>query len=190
MSMITFPKTKRKGADEWTFSGNVLPAASIFDLTITSGGSVVSSPIEQGSFTSYNKTTEPLQITATLSFSGNDGFLQSVLDNLKKLKDGVTTFSIETPVYEYENMTLQAYDYAMRREDGLGVLYITAEFVEIKEVALAYTQQETIEPEDCTDPSDASTQDTGLQQAQDPTDDQAAAGEGSKRKSILAEIFN
>lgn len=181
MSMITFPKTKRKGADEWTFSGNVIPAASIFELTITSGGSVVASPIEQGSFTSYNKTTEPLHIAATLSFSGTDGFLHSVLDNLSTLKDGVTTFSIETPVYEYENMTLQSYDYAMRREDGRGVLYVNAEFVEIKEVALAYTQQETIEPEDCTDPSDASTQDTGLQQAQDPTDDQAAAG----RESII-----
>lgn len=174
----------KAAATQWGFSGNVLPNASVFDLSIRCGGSVVSSPVELGSFVSYNKTTEPLEITATLSFSGSNSFLQSALDNLSKVKESVTTFSIETPIVEYENMTLQNYDYAMRREDGLGVLYVSAVFVEIKEVQLAYTKTETIPQADSKEPSNVSTVDGGMRQTQTPTTEQQASG-GAAKKSIL-----
>lgn len=164
---------------EWTFSDNVLPNAAMFDMQVRCGGTVVSSPIEQGSFISYNKTTEPLEITATLAFSGSDAFLQSALDSLNTLKQSVTTFSIQTPAYEYENMTLQNFDYAWRREDGRGVLYVSAMFVEIREVQVAYTDT-TITEADSKSPSAVSNQNTGLKQAQEPTAEEAAAGEKSK----------
>ena len=179
MSIFTFPKSIGKVTAQWGFSDNVLPNASVFDLSIRCGGSVVSSPVEQGGFTSYNKTTEPLEITATLSFSGSDSFLQSALDSLSKVKESVTTFSIETPIIEYENMTLQNYDYAMRREDGRGAV-----FVEIKEVQLAYTTTATIAQADAKSASDTSTVDGGLRQTQTPTSEQQSSGNSAK-KSIL-----
>ena len=132
MSLFAFSKQLMSAA-EWSFSDNVLPNAAIFELQIRCGGTVVSSPIEAGSFISYNKTNEPMEINATLAFSGSDSFLQSVLDSLNTLKTSVTTFSIQTPLYEYENFTLQNYDYSMRREDGRGVLYVNALFLEIRE---------------------------------------------------------
>lgn len=182
MSIFAFPKGLPKATSaQWGFSNNVLPNASLFDLSIRCGGSVVSSPVEQGSFISYNKTTEPLEITATLSFSGSNSFLQSVLDNLTKVKESVTTFSIETPVIEYENMTLQNYDYAMRREDGLGVLYVSAVFVEIKEVQLAYTKTDTILQADSKDASNTSTVDGGMRQGQTPTSEQDKRGKSIAR---------
>lgn len=127
----------------WKFSGGVMASAYIIDMAIRQGGTVVSSPIEQGSFASYNKTTDPTEITATLAFQGTDLHLQTVLFDMKQLKESVTTFSIETPYAEYQNMTLQNYDYSYKLEDGLGVLYINATFLEIREVQVAYTKQTT-----------------------------------------------
>lgn len=172
---------------EWTFSDNVLPNAAMFDMQVRSGGTVVSSPIEQGSFISYNKITEPLEITATLAFSGSDAFLQSALDSLNTLKQSVTTFSIQTPAYEYENMTLQNFDYAWRREDGRGVLYVSAMFIEIREVQIAYTDT-TITEADSKDPSAVSNQNTGLKQAQEPTAAEQTPAENS-RQSALRKIL-
>lgn len=168
---------------EWTFSDNVLPNAAMFEMQVRCGGTVVSSPIEQGSFISYNKTTKPLEITATLAFSGSDAFLQSALDSLKTLKQSVTTFSIQTPVYEYESMTLQNFDYVLRREDGRGVLYVSAMFIEISEEQLTYTDT-TITEADSKSPSAVSNENTGLKQAQEPTQAEQTAGNSTKQ-SIL-----
>lgn len=187
MSIFAFSK-KLTAVAEWSFSDGVLPNASMFELNVRSGGAVVSSPIEQGSFISYNKTTEPLEITATLSFSGTDAYLQSVLDSLNTLKESVTTFSIQTPAYEYENMTLQNFDYAWRREDGRGVLYVSAMFVEIREVLIAYTDT-TITEADSKSPSGVSNVNSGLKQAQEPTAVEQSAGNSSKQ-SLISKVFN
>lgn len=186
---------KNTAAPEWAFSGNVLPNARVFELSVRCGGSVVSSAVEQGSFASYNKVTEPLEITATLAWMGSDSYLQSVLTDLKTLKESVSVFSIETPNFEYENMTLQNYDYAQRREDGRGALYVNAVFTEIKEVTVAYTQTE-IQAADTKDPSAASTVNGGLVQAQ-PVNEAAASSSAApaeaagvkSRESILSQIL-
>lgn len=178
---------------EWNFSDDVLPNAHIFDLSIKCGGSVVSSPIEQGSFFSYNKTTEPMEINATLSFSGTNTALQSVLNKLYSLKNSVTIFSIRTPYYEYENMNLQNYNYSLQREDGLGVLYVKATFIEIREVQVAYTET-TITEQQAKDPSATSTVEGGLKQAEEPTTQEYQAGTSSagtisgKRQSLAKKL--
>ena len=184
---------KQSQTSEWSFSDNVLPNAHIFDLSVRCGGSVVSSPIEQGSFFSYNKTTEPMEINATLSFEGTNTLLQSVLNKLDTLKNSVTIFSIKTPLFEYENMNLQSYDYALRREDGLGVLYVNATFIEIREVKIAYTDT-TITEQQSKDTSATSTVEGGLKQAEEPTAQEYSAGSssagtiGGKRQSLARQI--
>ena len=183
MSLFAFSKQLMSAA-EWSFSDNVLPNAAIFELQIRCGGTVVSSPIEAGSFISYNKTNEPMEINATLAFSGSDSFLQSVLDSLNTLKTSVTTFSIQTPLYEYENLTLQNYDYSMRREDGRGVLYVNALFLEIREVQVLYTDTETITETDSKDPSAVSNVNGGLKQAQAPSGTEQSTGNSSKQSLI------
>ena len=180
----------RSPSSTWSFSGSVLPNAGIFDMAVRCGGTVVDSPIERGSFFSYNKTTEPLEITATLSFEGSDTLLQSVLSNLKTLKESVTLFSIITPTYEYENMTFQNYDYSFTREQGLGVLYINAVFKEIKEVTVAYTQQQTVSSpiteSGTADVSAVSETQEGNIQAVTPSSTEQAAGEASARNVSIA----
>lgn len=188
MSIFAF-SNKLTAIAEWSFSDGVLPNASMFQIQVRCGGSVVSSPIEAGSFISYNKTTEPMEINAVLAFMGSDSFLQSVLDSLKTLKLSVTTFSIQTPEYEYENITLENYDYARTREDGHGVLYINAVFREIGEVQLAYTDTDITEA-DSKDPSAVSNQNGGLKQAQTPSSTERSQGETTLYKIKNGTLFS
>ena len=161
---------------DWQFSDNVLPNAHFIDVDVSYGGSVVSSPIEQGSFFSYNKTTEPIQINATLAFDGSNTYLQSVLNNLNTLKNSVTIFSIITPFSEFQSMTLESYDYNLRTRNGLGVLYIKANFIEIKEIVVTYGNENTITQEQSKDTSAVSTVQGGLKQAKVPTKEEAKTG--------------
>ncbi len=162
-----------------------MPDGAVMDIRVTSGGKAVSEPIEKGSFVSYNKVTEPLSVAAVLGYSGTDSFLQSVIDRLEKLKTAVSFFSIITPIREFQKMTLQSFDYQMSMDDGLGVLYVNADFVEIREAEVAYSTVDvsTILATDAKNASDASATNTGTASPQNPTNTQAAAG--NKSKSIL-----
>lgn len=177
--MIIIPSTEdyRKSIEsDWIFSDNVLPNAHFLDMDVKYGGSVVSAPIEKGSFFSYNKTTEPIQISAMLTFDGSNTYLQSVLNNLSTLKNSVTTFSITTPFFEFQSMTLESFDYSLRTKNGLGVLYIKGEFVEIKEIVVNYGNSDTITQTQSKNVSAVSTVQGGLKQAKTPTQKETKTG--------------
>ena len=180
---------------------SVLPIKSILSLSATSGGSVVSDAIEEGSFTAYNKTSEPLELNMEIGFEGEDWELNHALTSLTELKESVATFSIVTPYHEYENMTLENYDYEMKTENGLGALIANCTFKEIREVKPAYSQvdastiqqnqdenraaqSESISSDDCSDASDSSVSDGGQVSSSTPTGDEGTAAEEDNR-SVL-----
>ncbi len=168
------------------FSDDVLPNAGVFEMSVERRGTVVASQIEEGSFTSYNKTVEPIQIDATLAYRGKDSVLQSVLKGLHQLQESVTKFSIITPSYEYENMTLQNFSYSLRREDGYGALYVDCTFVEIKEVKIAYTTGSPITQESTGDDSAVSSVDGGTAQGEEISNSSSSgssSGTAAKRES-------
>lgn len=174
---------KQKQSSKWRFvnekGANVLPDAAVFQVSVTSGGKVVSEPIEQGSFMTYNKVNSPLEINADISFSGTNAYLQSVISMIEALKTDISYFSIVTPVYEYERMTLQNYDYGLNATDGLGVLHINAQFIEIREVDVAYSSVDisTITAADAKNPSDVSKVNTGTTTPTEPTEEQKQKGQ-------------
>jgi hypothetical protein len=180
---------------------SVLPIKSILSLSATSGGSVVSDAIEEGSFTAYNKTSEPLELNMEIGFEGEDWELNHALTSLTELKESVATFSIVTPYHEYENMTLENYDYEMKTENGLGALIANCTFKKIREVKPAYSQvdastiqqnqdenraaqSESISSDDCSDASDSSVSDGGQVSSSAPTGDEGTAAEEDNR-SVL-----
>ena len=205
MSLISSIISPEYRVQQWMIAderGNsILPIKSILSLSVTSGGSVVADAIEEGSFTSYNKTTEPLELNMEIGFEGEDWELHHALTSLTELKDSVATFSIITPYHEYENMTLQNYDYEMKTENGLGALITNCTFKEIREVKPAYSQvdastiqqnqdenraaqSESISSDDCSDASDSSVEDGGQVSSSVPAGSEGTAGEEDNR-SIL-----
>lgn len=154
-------------ADE---GGNVvIPITAVLSCSVTAEGQVVSESVEEGSFTSYNKTTAPIQIQAEWAFSGTPDEIQNVLTQISSLKQECDVFSVVTPVHEYQNMTLERYDYKMEQASGYGMIVINAVCVEIREVKAAYSQvdastiaaNQQISAADATSADDVSAVDTG-----------------------------
>lgn len=156
--------------ETWNFRDkqgeSIFGDVKVMDISFESNGKVVSQPVEEGSFFSYNKTGEPNKITNTLAFEGTAQYLQSVLNMLKKYKESMDLFSVVTPYCEYENMSLESYSYTRDVTNGYGVLYVPINCVEVKEVKVAYSSTDVSELpppiDDSANPSDASTQDTGM----------------------------
>lgn len=190
------------GSSDWAITdsggGDLLPFYSFISASIQMGGQVVSEPVELGSFTSYNKTSDPAQVTLELAFQGERSDLQQALTQVKELKESTDLFSIVTPYYEFENMTLQDYSFEWRTENGLGSVVVSLTCVEVREVEAAYgvvsqdaitAAQETppITEANAADPSDVSTQDTGMTATAAPTTAENTVVE-PKRKSILRQM--
>lgn len=137
---------------------SVLPNAYFIDMTISYDGQVVNAPIELGSYQSYNKTNAPFKIDALLAFDENKGkkFLQKVsiptlqdtLDKLIQLKKSPVMFNIITPSREFQNVTLEKFDYKLSRENGLGVLFVQATFVEVMQIAVAGIKESDVKSVD------------------------------------------
>ena len=131
-------------SEDWIFLGDddneeLLSFNSLLELNVESGGAVPSQKLEQGSFAAYNKTEEPLKITAAIAFEGTVDELQDALGALNLLKTETKKFSVITPEFEYVGMTLESFSYARKREEGRGVLYAQLNLVEVREVETATT---------------------------------------------------
>lgn len=181
--MIDMAFAQTTSGVEWMIAdeaGNsILPVYSVLSVDVTMDGRAVSDPIEEGSFTTYNKTTSPISIDMGISFQGDKASLQEAVTKAKELKESVNTFSIVTPYYEFENMTLERLSYNMRVENGLGVLVVSLSCVEVKEVQAAYTSvsQTAIQAAQCSNASNASTVDTGQTTTATPTEEEQEKAE-------------
>ena len=142
----------------------------VMELEMTAEGKVVSTPIEQGSFASYNKVEEPAAIRATLAVEGELVNLQTVVDKLFELKKNTTLVNFVTPIREYNDFTVEKLSYQQAAEKGVNVLYVDINLVEIKEVEPQYTDTKApkpITPKAAKNPANASTKDMGKQQAKE-----------------------
>lgn len=135
---------------EWLLvddSGNDLLTFDTFvSMSVKGSGTVVSEPVENGSFVTYNKTSEPLTIDLTVGVGGDAEDLQSVIARLEELQTGAEVFSIVSPEKEYANFTLESYSYDRKRNEGHSVLWIDLHAVEIREVEPQYTTAKVIKP--------------------------------------------
>lgn len=129
---------------EWTIAdenGNSLVTfQSFISCEVADEGEVLKMPTEQGGFAAYNKIAEPIRIRVNLALQGDDADMQAALVVLKALKEGVQTFSLVTPTMEYRSLTLESFNYARKREDGLKVCYVELSLVEVREVEAQYTE--------------------------------------------------
>ena len=151
--------------------GIAVEFSRVMDLEMTAEGKVVSTPIEQGSFASYNKVANPTGIRATLAVEGELGNLQTVVDTLFKLKDGTELVNFVTPVREYESYTVEKFSFQQAAEKGVNVLYVEITLSEIKEVEPQYTDTKApaITAKGAKNPANTSTIDKGRAQTKTPS---------------------
>ena len=186
----------KKATEIWDFRDkqgtSVFGNVKVMDIGVEENGSAVLQPVEENSFFSYNKTTEPQQIQCTLCFEGTAQYLQSSLNIVKRYKTGMDILSIVTPYAEYEKMTLESYSYTRDVTNGTGLLYVQCVFREVREVKAAYSQTDVselpppISDGEAANPSDASTSDTGMTGTNSGSSQQQ--GSASRSRSIAKDI--
>lgn len=107
--------------------------------SISDGSTVLSQATEKGSFASYNKVDSPLDINIVLGIEGTEDELHRAIDKLNDLKASVRKFSLVTPYYEWQSLTLETVDYTFNVENGIGLLNVTMKIKSVREVSAAYS---------------------------------------------------
>ena len=193
MGVYSLLSKNKTTAEIWDFRDkqgtSVFGNVKVIDIGVDDNGSAVSQPVEENSFFSYNKTSEPQQIQCTLCFEGTVQYLQSCLNIVKRYKKGMDLLSIVTPYAEYESMTLESFSHTRDVTNGCGLLYVQCVFREIEQVQVAYSQTDVselpppISSGDAANPSDASTQDTGMTGTSSGTSSQQESAQKSRSKA-------
>lgn len=139
-------------ASEWAFvdenGTHVIIPDSFVDFEYREERKIPNYPVENGSFSSYNKVALPFDIRVTVACNGSRAttggmskveFLQSIQD----LMDSLALIAITTPDNTYENCNLIHADY--RRESKSGVSIIIAKLyfqqVRVTQAAVVTTSQ-------------------------------------------------
>ncbi|WP_072059810.1 MULTISPECIES: phage baseplate protein [Xenorhabdus] len=139
----------------------LLLADSVISLQYQNQYRVVSAPIENGSFATYNKVGEPYKVTVQLSKSSG-GTLErgAFLSQLEILAKSTLKFHVVTPEFVYTNAAIVGYDIAREAKDGATLLKVNLHLEEIREVTVKYDKEEVKNPDD------AKKKDTGDQTQQ------------------------
>jgi hypothetical protein len=170
---------------------------SMLEMSMESGSQIPTEPIEEGSFSSYNRIIEPKEGTAMLALMGDDAEIQDALNALEELKKSDKKVEFITPFDTYENLMLVSYDYRRDGHSGQNVLQVEIRLKEVREVGTQKTTTAVEEPppvttEAAADGSVVSEEGYGQQQTYSPSsqEEAAAESEAGSKKSILAGVFN
>lgn len=105
-------------------------------------------PVEKGSFTSYNKVSDPSNITLQIT-KGSGGVIErgAFLAELETLQKSTLKFYVITPEYVYKNYNLRDIDTARSADDGATLLKVNLHLEEVRESIPEYSQSPS-NPED------------------------------------------
>lgn len=171
-------------AGPWTIlsqSGAVaVEFGSMLDVEIKAEGKAVSTPIEKGSFATYNKVQSPKEINVTLGLDGNTYAIDAALQALADLQQGAELVNVSTPTGFYEGYTIESSTVSVIAS---ALLEVSLRLVEVREVE---TRQTTgggggFTPAKCKNATSASTVNRGKV----ATKDASQVKDAPKPKSVL-----
>lgn len=136
----------------------VLASASVLEIEYRKGFRIASHPLEQGSFSSYNKVEEPATIRLTVVCDGTtvlgtilgtldllsavtgaptsgSGIRSSFLSGLDAICRDLDAYQIVMPEFTWPNANVTGYELSRRSERGVSLLLVTLSIQEIRVVA-------------------------------------------------------
>ena len=153
---------------EWTIldenGATAVSFTSFIDVEFRHEGQALSYPIEEGGFTNYNKTDKPVGINVTLAAQGTDSDYEYILARLGEYKKKAVKLAVSAPFAFYESMTLQSFSNPHSRENNSGMLTVTLNLVEVREVKTQVTTGAITKPKN---PTSADKVNTGRVRADD-----------------------
>lgn len=145
----------------------LFPEALILEVNASSTRVASNAPVENGSFTTYNKVAEPDRYELTMSISGTIRQKEAALKKLFSLEDSTTLVSIRMPEYTRSNMTVLGNPFnrnARMTADLIIVRVLLQEVRTYPKTTVTTTKAGTV----------AVTEDQGVLQTQSPTTSQQA----------------
>lgn len=101
------------------------------------GSRISSFPVEQGTFSSFNKVDTPYDAALQFAHSGDMASRAALLDKLKELKSSVGLFSVVTPEKSYPFANVVAYAYERSPRTGPSQLIVELYVEEVRQTAVA-----------------------------------------------------
>ena len=163
---------------------SLLPeSAGILEFSEVSDSTVPTAPIEDGSFSAYNKIAVPRRLSVKIGCEGSADERGLFEGSLRIAQDSVDTFWICSATNSWHNMTIESISKSTSTTDGYFITIFDVEFVEIlfKRQEEKMTQKKQVKDSTLTRIKNA-----GKQQAKTVTD--AASGISDKAKSLLSNI--
>ena len=155
---------------------------SLLKAEYKSSGTAVSEPIEQNSYATYNKTTEPREFYFEVALQAPNNDFSAAISKLEELKKGTEVFHFVTPFSEFENLTLEGYSITL--ETYTSMLVVELQCKEIIEVQQGYTKVEVndatpINAGNASNSDNADTVNTGMTGTRSPSSEESSQGEES-----------
>ena len=155
---------------------------SLLKTDYNSNGTVVSEAIEQNSYATYNKTTEPREFYFEVALQAPNNDFSAAISKLEELKKGTEVFHFVTPFSEFENLTLEGYSITI--ETYTSMLVVGLQCKEIIEVQQGYTKVEVndatpINAGNASNSDNADTVNTGMTGTRSPSSEESSQGEES-----------
>ena len=155
---------------------------SLLKADYNSNGTVVSEAIEQNSYATYNKTTEPREFYFEVALQAPNNDFSAAISKLEELKKGTEVFHFVTPFSEFENLTLEGYSITI--ETYTSMLVVGLQCKEIIEVQQGYTKVEVndatpINAGNASNSDNADTVNTGMTGTRSPSSEESSQGEES-----------
>lgn len=155
---------------------------SLLKADYNSNGTVVSEAIEQNSYATYNKTTEPREFYFEVALQAPNNDFSAAISKLEELKKGTEVFHFVTPFSEFENLTLEGYSITI--ETYTSMLVVGLQCKEIIEVQQGYTKVEVndatpINAGDASNSDNADTVNTGMTGTRNPSSEESSQGDES-----------
>jgi hypothetical protein len=164
-------------SEEWSLlderGDTALAFTSVMDIECRNEGEALSYPIEYGSFTNYNKTRKPFSLSLTLGVQGTEAEFSAALRKLDEYRDRAVKLSVLTPAALYESLTLASYTCRRGPDSGAGMLAVSLDLVEVREVETRAAATVISKPKN---PTSAGKTHTGRARAEKADNAQGAGG--------------
>lgn len=110
---------------------------SFLGIRFRNSARISSFPVEQGTFSSFNKVDTPFDIAIRLAHSGDQASRNRILSDLERIKSGTDLYSVVTPEMVYADANLVAYSYERSFRTGSSQLIVELYLEEVRQTALA-----------------------------------------------------
>ncbi|KAK54024.1 hypothetical protein [Bordetella bronchiseptica] len=115
----------------------VLLFDTFLGIRFRNGARISSFPVEQGSFSSFNKVDTPFDAMLRFALSGDMASRGDLLNSLEALKGSVALFSVVTPEIVYPAANMVAYSYERNSRSGPSQLIVDLYVEEVRQKAQA-----------------------------------------------------